>query len=337
MDKQRIFIGADVSKLTVDFSVLVEGVSTHEEVDNTEKAISKYFNNLKAKLGTEEAEVHVGIENTGRYCWPCLKAFAHAQVKLYLLSPLHLKKSLGMVRGKSDATDSERIVRFLSKNADELTLYNPPRQVIEELSLLLARRNKLLKQVSTEAHTEEELCCVASSAAKKFILQQSNNAIKQLKKQIERVELQIDKLIKSDEELNHKAKLMMSVPGVGKVLTWYLLVKTNEFKNINDPRKLACYAGVAPFEHSSGTSVRGKTRVSFFADKLLKKILHMAALRVIQLDGELRQFYLKKVAEGKNKMAIINALRNKIIHRIMAVIRDNRPYLKVYSSHLLLS
>lgn len=330
-------MGADVSKLTVDFTWLIEGVSTHEVVNNTEKAIVKFYNKLKTKLNTDEVEIHVAIENTGRYCWPCLKAYAHAQVKLYLLSPLHLKKSLGMVRGKSDAIDSERIARFLSKNVDELSLYNPPRQVIEELSLLLARRNKLLKLVNIEAHTKEEMCSVGSSATKRFILEQSNEAIKQLKQQIKQVENQINTLIKSDDELSQKASLMMSVPGVGKVLTWYLLIKTNEFKNISDPRKLACYAGVAPFEHSSGTSVRGKTRVSFYADKLLKKILHMAALRVIQIDGDMKEYYLRKVDEGKNKMSVINAVRNKIIHRVMAVIRDNRPYENIRTFDLLMS
>lgn len=326
MNKPRIYIGADVSKLTIDFTLLTDGQAFHKVVANKEVAIKKYLKELKATFNVEEEQLFIGIENTGRYSWPGLKALTATRVHLYLLSPLHLKKSMGMIRGKSDLIDSERIARFMSKNTDELKAYNPPREVIEQISLLLSRRNKLQRLVKAESSTKEDMSCMGKSTIKTFILAESQKTVVVLKKQILRVEDQIELLIKSDAALTHKVKLMMSVPGVGKVLSWYMIVKTNEFKNFDDPRKLACFAGVAPFEHSSGTSVRGKTRVSFYADKMLKKILHLSALRVIQIDGELRQFYLRKVEKGKNKMSIINALRNKIIHRIMAVIRENRPY-----------
>jgi transposase len=337
MDKKRIFIGVDVSKSTIDFTALIEGEAIHRVAKNTVKSIGAYLKRIKNELDIEEDSMHIGVENTGRYSWPALNAFGSTKVHLYLLSPLHLKKSMGMVRGKNDAIDSNRIASFMSKNVDELHPYTPPREIIEQLSLLLARRNKLQRLIKAESQTKEEMSCVGSSAIKKFILDESKKTTGLLKKQIVAVEKQLDGLIKNDDELMRKVTLMMSVPGVGKVLSWYLLVKTNEFKNFDDPRKLACFAGVAPFEYSSGTSVRGRTRVSFYADKLLKKILHMAALRVIQLDGELQQFYLRKVGEGKNKMAVINALRNKIIHRVMAVINQNRPYEKNYNKHLVLS
>ena len=337
MDKKRIYIGVDVSKNTVDLTVLINGESIHRVVNNTTKSLKRYLTQIKKDLGIQEMLLHIGVENTGRYSWPVLKAFCASEAFIYLLSPLHLKKSMGMVRGKTDAIDSDRIARFMSKNIDELSVYNPPRDIIDQLSLLLSRRNKLQRLTKAESQTKEELSCVESSTIKKFIIRESKMTILHLKKQILRVEKQIIQLITNDKELNQKVELMMSVPGVGKVLSWYLLVKTNEFKNINDPRKLACYSGVAPFEYSSGTSVRGRTRVSFYADKLLKRILHMAALRVIQLDGEMQQYYQRKVKEGKNKMSVINALRNKIIHRVMAVITQNRPYDKNYNNHLVLS
>ena len=82
------------------------------------------------------------------------------------------------------------------------------------------------------------------------------------------------------------------------------------FNAINDPKKLACHAGVAPFEHSSGSSVRGKTRVNHHARKSLKTLLHMAAMSALQVPGELQEYYQRKVAQGKNKILVINALRN---------------------------
>ena len=88
---------------------------------------------------------------------------------------------------------------------------------------------------------------------------------------------------------------------------------------------------------TSGSSVRGRTKVSVYADKVLKKVLHMAAMRASTLEGELRDYYLRKVNEGKNKMSVLNALRNKLIHRIIAVINRNQPYLKNHQNHLILS
>ncbi len=119
---------------------------------------------------------------------------------------------------------------------------------------------------------------------------------------------------------------MRSVPGVGEILCWNFLVKTNEFKSITDPRKFACYSGVSPFENSSGTSIFGRNRVSVFADKSMKKLLHMGALSAIRLENDLAIYYRRKVEEGKNKMAVLNALRNKIIHIIFALIKNQSKH-----------
>ena len=102
--------------------------------------------------------------------------------------------------------------------------------------------------------------------------------------------------------------------------------KTNEFKTITDPRKLACYAGVAPFKNTSGISVFGRNRVSNLADKSLKKLLHLGAMSAIRLDNDLAIYFKRKVAQGKNKMSVLNAVRNKIIHIVFALIKNQNLY-----------
>ncbi|WP_246082180.1 IS110 family transposase [Spirosoma lacussanchae] len=101
---------------------------------------------------------------------------------------------------------------------------------------------------------------------------------------------------------------------------------TDEFKNFAEPKKLACHAGVAPFEHSSGSSIRGRSRVNQHARKRLKFLFHLAAMSAIRVKGELQTYYQRKVAEGKNKMSILNAVRNKLIHRICAVVKRKQKY-----------
>ncbi|MFN8315097.1 MAG: IS110 family transposase [Chitinophagales bacterium] len=128
-----------------------------------------------------------------------------------------------------------------------------------------------------------------------------------LDKQITELEAQIEALIKQDEELQGTSATDTHYTGVGKVLSWMMISKTNGFKRFNNPRKMACYAGVVPFDYQSGTSIRYKPKVSVFADKELKKTLHMAAMSAIQIDNDLRTYYLRKVEEGKNKMCVLNA------------------------------
>ena len=106
-------------------------------------------------------------------------------------------------------------------------------------------------------------------------------------------------------------------------------------KDFNEPKQLACHAGVAPFEHRSGSSVRGRTRVNQHARKKLKVLFHLGALAAVRVKGELRNYYERKVGEGKNKMLVLNAVRNKLIHRICAVVKRGEKYNFSFSSPLL--
>ena len=157
--------------------------------------------------------------------------------------------------------------------------------------------------------------------------------IKKLDDQTNAIEKKIEEIIKEDDVLQRQSKLIQSVPGAGKVLTWTMLAKTEAFTLITEPRKMACYSGVVPFDNRSGTSVFHRPRVSFFADKQIKTVLHLGAMSAIRLENDLSEYYQRKVAEGKNKMSVLNAVRNKIIHRIFAVIKNDAPYQK----HLVLS
>jgi len=113
---------------------------------------------------------------------------------------------------------------------------------------------------------------------------------------------------------------------VGKITALLLICFTNEFTLFEKPRELACYCGVVPFEYTSGKSVRGKPKVHFMANKKLKKQLYMCALSSIVHHSKMKIYFQRKVAEGKNKMLVLNNVRNKIIHRICACARENKLY-----------
>jgi hypothetical protein len=132
--------------------------------------------------------------------------------------------------------------------------------------------------------------------------------------------------IGQDPIMKKQYELLLSIPRVGPVLAAYLLAATELFTRMWNGRQLACHAGVAPHEHTSGSSIRGRSRVSHHADKRLKSLLHMSALGMIQCDNELAVYYRRKLAEGKHPMSVLNAVRCKILLRVCAVIREGRPY-----------
>ncbi|KAA6305688.1 hypothetical protein EZS27_042659, partial [termite gut metagenome] len=135
--------------------------------------------------------------------------------------------------------------------------------------------------------------------------------------------------------LSRQLKLLCSIDGVGERTAVKMIVETNAFKDFGDPRKFCCHAEVAPFSYSSGSSIRSRNRVSQRADKSIKLLLHIGALTAAtRSKGELHEYYLRKVAEGKNKMSVLNAIRAKLVHRMFAVIRNNKFYEKDYQYKL---
>lgn len=321
--KQITFIGIDVSAATLDISIKTNQSQEHETIANKLTAIRKFFKKYAGH------DLIVAMENTGHYNWILYEALTDATFPVYVINPLHLKKSIGLARGKNDKVDAARIADFISKNYQDLQCWKPESLSIRKLKALLTERKyriKLKRQLLSKSHDYKLMKKLGLD--KEFAL---NEKLKdQLEDQIKKLEKKIEQIIREDSQLKNQSKLIKSVPGVGKVLSWMLLAKTDGFKNIDSARKMACYSGVAPFDHQSGSSIYRKPKVSVYADKLMKTTLHLAAMSAVRLDNELRVYYQRKVAEGKSKMSVLNAVRNKILHRVYAVIKNQREYQKFY-------
>jgi len=105
-----------------------------------------------------------------------------------------------------------------------------------------------------------------------------------------------------------------------------LLIYTDGFTKFNSSKQLASYSGIAPFEYSSGTSVRGKTKVHPMGNKTLKTVLHLCAVSSLRNNPEMKTYYARKVGEGKNKMLVLNAIRNKLVARVFSCVKNERMY-----------
>jgi transposase len=329
------YLGVDIAKKTFQVALTTDGVNFYElEVENNARAIGQYFQNLRKKFSFRFPQLTVCLEHTGIYSYQLLEFLIRQNVKVCIEPALQIKRSQGMVRGKSDQVDARRIAQYAVKNHAELTLWKPLRPTLQKLKALMSVRDRLIKtKVQLEVPLREGGEFIEASI-QKSIIKSCQHTLKALHKDISKVEAEIDALVKEDSLLKHQAKLATSVPGVGKITALNVILSTGEFERITEVKQFACYAGVAPFEHTSGSSVRGKTRVSKMANMNLKKLLHMAAMSAIQCNEELKHYYERKVGEGKNKMSVMNAVRNKLISRIFSCVKNQRLYQKEFQ-HML--
>jgi len=329
MSKFKHFLGIDVSKEYFDAVVILDGnkeKSIHSQFVNDSTGINSLCRWLKEQGATSE-DTLVCLEHTGMYGKLIIKYLMIYKFSLWVEMSFKIIRSIGVQRGKNDKVDAQRIAFYAMKNLEEATIYSAPRTAINKIRNLLSLRDKLVTtRASLLRHVKELQSFDLEVAQLSEGLQQST--IKGIDLDLKNIEKQLDKIINEDENLSNLFAIATSVTGIGKVTALFLICFTNEFTMYTTPRQLACYAGVVPFEHTSGKSIRSKPKVHYMANKKLKKQLHMCALSAITSDPELKRYFKRKVEEGKNKMLVINNVRNKLIHRICACVRENKIFEK---------
>jgi len=301
---------------------------------NSETAIRATLKLIRALSHFSSQTCIVCLEHTGIYNALILSELTKASFPIWLESSLQIKQAGGLQRGKSDKIDAQRIANYAFRFKDRIRLWQPPRQLLQDLTHLSALRQRLLSVRTQLQQPINEQVRFVDPKRQKLVVKNCQASLKAINSDLTNVEQQIEQLIQQDEQLKQLFALMTSIPGVGNATATEVIIATDEFKIIQEPKKLACHAGVAPFEYCSGTSVRGKTRVNQHARKRLKSLFHLAAMSAIRSKGELQDYYQRKIATGKNKMLVLNAVRNKIIHRIFAVIRRGEKYDKNYAPML---
>lgn len=199
---------------------------------------------------------------------------------------------------------------------------------LEKIRHLASLRERLVETRKRLETPIKEFAEMGDASMAKLLTKSIKSSLAAIEKDLKNIESKIIDIVNEDENLKLLYKVITSVVGIGFVTAINLLVHTNGFTMLKDTRKLACYCGVAPFEYSSGTSVRFKTKVHYMANKKLKCNLHMASLTAIKLDADLKAYYERKVAEGKNKMSVLNAVRNKLLARVVTCVNKKQEYVK---------
>jgi transposase len=325
--KFKEILGIDISKNTIDAHLYYADL--HSQFENNINGFKELLKWVMKNSKAKSKELLICYEHTGIYNHKITLFLAKKKMFFAIISGLEIKRSLGIKRGKNDKIDSKVIAQYAYFRRASIKQYKLPTKTISKLQKLIVLRDRMVKQKGGyQATIKEFKACF--TIAKNEVLFKSLRKIKdELNTQIVKIETEIKSLIKLDEELKEQFKLITSVKGVGLVLGVYFLVTTNGFTRFKDGRKYACYCGVAPFEKQSGTSLNARSKVSHFANKKMKALLYLAATSALQHDPEIRIYYQKRIEKGKSRLSTINIVKNKIIHRVYAVINRGTPYVEL--------
>jgi len=325
--KVQHIIGADLSKRSID---LVYHLSkTHIKIDNSTGGFNDLMRWLQ-KLNIDISETMIVMEHTGLYSY-CFESFLHQhQIAFCKVNALEIKRSIGLVRGKTDKLDAARVAEYGYEKKNRLIVNEPLSNDLKGLQMLHSTYQRFIRHRAALINALKEYRYIGI-AEKDLIIQTQQQLIKNFDKQIQKLKAQIEMIINQQPALNQNFLLLQSIKGVGKILALTVIIKTHNFTRFTNARKFACFCGTAPFDHSSGTSIRKKARVSHLADKQMKTLLDLSAKSAIQYDKELKEYYSKRTQNGKSKMSTINVVRNKILYRMFAVIKRQTPFIENYS------
>lgn len=321
------FVGLDVGKKTFDASLMSadEKELSHKSFENTPEGI-QVLQEWIASYHLSLSELLFCAENMGSYVTELSVSSVSLGFSLALVCPLTIKKSTGLQRGKNDRVDAKRIANYAVLHHRKLKLYQLPDKDLVKLRGWIIIRDNLVKQKVSGIKLLETFSQMVKLADVTESISFLEEQLESIKEKILKVEKAMEQLVTASTSLYTNYTLLRSIKGIGIINAIVLLCVTDNFQRFSSPRKFACYCGVAPFEHTSGISIRGKTRTSPLANKEVKTYLTRAAITAISWEPQMKAYYKRKIAEGKHKASVINAVRAKIIARSFAVIRRQTPF-----------
>lgn len=328
--KFNVFIGVDISKLTLDIAVVgAESIAESFRIGNNAPAIEDFFLGLSKEV--DLCGALICAEHTGHYGYP-LREFCLSQGhSLWLEGGAEIKLRSGVTRYKNDSVDAVRIADYARRFHDRARIERVDDHRLESLKALASERDLYIRERAKYRAQLNDLKDFMEAETYRAKSSRLKGQVERLDAVISEVEEGIKQIIASSQRLSRQKEILKSLDGVGEQVALQTIIATNGFSKFGSGRKFACHVGVAPFSYESGSSQRSRRKVSHKANRALKSLFHMAALSAIKMEGEFKRYFERKVAEGKNKMTVINAVRAKIINRIFALIRDDRKYQKNYN------
>ena len=320
MNKYKETFGVDISKDVFDVHGSESG---HDQYKNDESGFKKLLKSLPK-------DCIVAMEATGYYHYRLAQFLYNNGVVVSVINPLSIKRFIQMklAKVKTDKSDSKAICEYALIN--EVPIYNALTDVQSECLQLFRLLDSYLKQrtmIKNKMHGEEVL-----GIPSKHVYRSLRRSRKHLDKEIAGIESHILSLVKVDQQ--EQLTLLTSVPGIGKKTALFLIVVTDGFSKFENAAQLCSYVGITPTIRESGSSVRGRSRISKVGNRKLRNLLFLCSFNACKYNKSCRELYERIVNKGKSKKLALIAVCNKLLKQCFAIAKSGRPYDETYVSKL---
>lgn len=270
------------------------------------------------------------MEATGYYHYRFAQFLHKNKIQVSVVNPLSVKRFIQMklAKVKTDKSDAKAICEYGQMN--EVPLYTALTDVQAEcLQLFRLLDNYLKKRTATKnkLHGEEVLGIVS-----KYVYQSLKRDLKHLGKEVTGIESRLLELVKQDQQ--HQLTLLKSIPGMGVKTALFLIVVTDGFNKFETASQLCSYVGITPTIRESGSSVRGRSRISKVGNKKLRNLLFLCAFSACKHNKACREIYERIVNKGKSKKLALIAVANKLLKQSFAIAKSGLPYDENFVSKL---
>lgn len=330
MKTYSFYIGVDIASASF-FAASAKDLESKKVLAEFESSPDGFeaFSEWLKQQGASNENTLICMEATGAYGDRLCYFMASHGYSVVVEAPFKVKRAFHQ-REKTDSVDAQQIAEYAIRFEDQLKLWQPKEQLVEQIQVLLSTREQLTAQKTASANALKSFKKKQySSAAAEKALEQT---IRNLNEQIRILDKEIKKDIDSDKGLKHMFKLVTSIPSVSLFLFSNLLVLTQGFEELPESNQLASYAGIAPFRHESGTSVFKKPKSLRRGPSKLRKLLYLASLSLRTHNKQFKHYFLRKVKEGKNPRLVLNNIANKLLKIICAVLKNKQPFIPNYTS-----
>lgn len=326
---ERIYIGIDFAKEKFDACYLDEdGAVAHAVFQNVRKDYRKLLSWVRKNAGVKGSlnpgEVLFCGEHTGECSLPLSEWLVANGYRIWLDNPVRIRRSAGIVRGKSDKADALMIAQYAMEKyrPGQSMLFVPDSESVKELRSLYSCRMELVKaRVGMDNRIGSGSFRYASMSEKAL-----KKIDRELTEQADSLEVEIERLMASTPELASNYRILVSFKGIGVLTAAMFIIYTNNFTRFSSPREFACHIGVAPFGIDSGKSIHGGPHVSNFAHKKAKAALVQSAKAAIRFNPAIREYARRLRDKGKHEGVIMNNVKNKIIHIVFKMIKSGKEW-----------
>ena len=313
------WIGIDIAKQTFEACLLREqGKPMHKQFANTEPGFAKLLRWVESLA--PQSVGHYCLEATGAYSQALALFLAEADQRVSVINPFRIKHAAlaGGAGNKTDKADARRI-------ADYCRQYTPPlwRRSAPEVRVLVALLRRL-SAVSTQRQQEENR--LAEPNLPKPVVTSLKQSIRFLDRQISSLQAQIEEHIHTHPGLKADRDLLLSIPGIGEASAAWILAELPDVAQFDNAQEAAAYAGLAPYEYRSGTSVRKRTRLSKRGNARLRAALYFPAMSACRFNAPVRALYLRLIERGLCRKAALGAAMRKLLMIAYGVLKNRKKF-----------